>query len=176
MYSSRDDADKIDDGREKEIYVGDTITRALDDQDNGEVSVRGIEHFIWPVLQKEMITRKKELKQYVVEYSANEQRRAADPLGDILAEEVIARSKWARNVAQERGIKYCEMKRGGALLKNTHAILGRRRLSVGRGRMSIHKRDSLIKGIGRESLMKSMRKMSINRMNSRGSGGAVEEA
>eukprot|EP00956_Cyclotella_meneghiniana_P041133 scaffold215779_cov23-Cyclotella_meneghiniana.AAC.1 len=176
LYSSRDDADKIDDGREKEIYVGDTITHALDDQDTGEVSVRGIEHFVWPVLQKEMITRKKELKKYVVEYCANKQRREMDPLGDKLAEEVIARSKWARNVAQERGIKYCEMKRGGALLKNTHAILGRRRLSVGRGRMSIHKRDSLIKGIGRESLLMSIQKMSISRMSSREFGGAEEEA
>ena len=148
--SSRDDADKIADGREKEIYVGDTITHALDDVDNGPVSVRGIEHFVWPVLQKEMISRKKELKTFVVEYSRDKSRRGADPTGDKLAAAVIEKSQWARNVASERGIKYCQMKRGGALLKNTHAILGRRRLDV--GRMTMTKRDSLIQGMKRLSV------------------------
>ena len=105
--SSRDDADKIEDGREKEIYVGDTITHALDDVDDGAISVRGIEHFVWPVLQKEMITRKKELKRYVVEFSRDRQRRAQDPRGEALAKAVMEKSEWARNVASERGIKYC---------------------------------------------------------------------
>lgn len=150
--SSRDDADKIEDGREKEIYVGDTITHALDDVDDGAISVRGIEHFVWPVLQKEMITRKKELKRYVVEFSRDRQRRAQDPRGEALAKAVMEKSEWARNVASERGIKYCEMKRGGSLLKNTHAIMGRRKLDV--GRMTITKRNSLIK---------SMKRMSVRR-------------
>lgn len=144
--------------------MGDTITHALDDVDNGVISVRGIEHFVWPVLQKEMITRKKELKLFVVEYSKDKARRAQDPNGEKLAAAVRERSQWARNVASERGIKYCQMKRGGALLKNTHAILGRRKLDVGRATMQ--KRDSLIKG---------MKRMSIKGFSVRGFGD-VEDA
>jgi len=160
----QDDADKIADGREKEIYVGDTITAALDDVDNGEVSVRGIEHFVWPVLQKEMISRKKELKAFVVEYSKDTNRRANDPNGEKLAAAVVEMSKWARNVASERGIKYCQMKRGGALLKNTHAIFGRRKLDV--GRMTLTKRDSLIRG---------MKRMSVGGFSVRGIGGGAAD-
>ncbi|KAL7505575.1 hypothetical protein ACHAXN_003056 [Cyclotella atomus] len=162
--SSRDDADKIADGQEKDIYVGDTITRALDDVDDGEISVRGIEHFVWPVLQKEMISRKKELKAFVVGYYRDKNRRAEDPNGDKLAAAVIELSQWARNVASERGIKYCQMKRGGALLKNTHAILGRRRLDV--GRMTLTKRDSLIRG---------MKRMSVKGLSVRGIMGAAAD-
>jgi hypothetical protein len=144
--------------------VGDTITAALDDVDNGEVSVRGIEHFVWPVLQKEMISRKKELKAFVVEYSKDTNRRANDPNGEKLAAAVVEMSKWARNVASERGIKYCQMKRGGALLKNTHAIFGRRKLDV--GRMTLTKRDSLIRG---------MKRMSVGGFSVRGIGGGAAD-
>jgi hypothetical protein len=151
--SSRDDADKYAGGLEKDIFVGDSITHALDDRDDGVISVRGIEHFVWPVLQKEMIARKKELKRYVIEYSKDKNRRTSDPKGEKLAAASIERSQWARDVASERGIKYCEMKRGGGLLKNTRAILSRRKLNVNidsSGRLV--RRASLIKGFRRMSL------------------------
>ena len=158
--NSREDADKIDDGREKEIYVGDTLTHALDDVDRGEnSSLRGIEHFVWPVLQKEMVERKRELKRCVLEFSRDVERRKCDVKGEELASLTIQKSEWARNVASERGIKYCEMKRGGSLLKNTHAIMGRRKLDV--GRMTITKRNSLIRG---------MKRMSVRGMSMRGVG------
>ncbi|KAL3781622.1 hypothetical protein HJC23_001999 [Cyclotella cryptica] len=151
--SSRDDADKIADGREKEIWVGDTMTHALDDRDEGLISVRGIEHFVWPVLQKEMVTRKKELKKFVVDYSKDKQRRMSDPNGDKLAEACAARSRWARDAASERGIKYCQMKRGagrgGGLLKNTKMILERRKLET--SRRSLVRRESLVKAFRRMS-------------------------
>lgn len=39
--------------------------------------------------------------------------RKKDPQGIQLANECAKYSSWARNVAKERGIKYCQMKRGG---------------------------------------------------------------
>ena len=45
--------------------------------------------------------------------------RRKDPKGLKLAEDAATLSQWARDVAQERGIKYTEMRRGGMLLKNT---------------------------------------------------------
>ena len=44
-------------------------------------------------------------------------------------------AEWARDVAQERGIKYTEMKRGGMLLKNSRNMMnksGRRLSGVGK--------------------------------------------
>lgn len=149
--SSRDDADNIADGKEKEIWVGDTMTHALDDRDEGSISVRGIEHFVWPVLQKEMVSRKKELKRFVIEYSKDKHSRTSDPNGENLAKACAARSRWARDVASERGIKYCQMKRGagrgGGLLKNTKMIMERRKLET--GRRSLVRRESLIKAFRR---------------------------
>lgn len=124
LTSSRDDADALEAGLEKNVFIGDTITRALDDVDEDrEISIRGIEHFVWPVLQKEMIGRKKELKRKVLGRARDPGARRRDPQGlDVeLARESAVLSKWARDVATERGIKYCEMKRGmgggGGLLK-----------------------------------------------------------
>ncbi len=60
-----------------------------------------------------MIRRKKELKHAVLGYSRDKLERKKDPLGDKLAERAQELSQWARDVATERGVKYCEMKRGG---------------------------------------------------------------
>ena len=110
--ASRNDADEFTESR-RNLFIGDKITNALDDcDDNHEVSIRGIEHFVFPVLQKEMVRRKKELKRIVLGYSRDSVLRKKDPNGIKLAEESASHSKWARDVATERGIKYCQMKRG----------------------------------------------------------------
>lgn len=128
--ASRNDADTLSNST-RNIYIGDKITNALDDVDgNQEISVRGIEHFVFPVLQKEMVRRKKELKMIVIEYSRNPAARRKDPRGIKLGKDCAAKSAWARDVATERGIKYCQMKRGGGrgggLLQITHATKAHR--------------------------------------------------
>ena len=116
---SRNDADEIEAEEDRDIFIGDALTNALDDDNDGnEISLRGIEHFVWPVLQKAMVSRKKQLKKVVVEWRRPVNRRK-DPKGLKLAEDAATLSQWARDVAQERGIKYTEMRRGGMLLKNT---------------------------------------------------------
>lgn len=116
---SRNDADEIEEEEDRNVFIGDALTNALDDDNDGhEISLRGIEHFVWPVLQKEMVSRKKQLKKVVIEWRLPANRRK-DPKGLKLAEDAAKLSKWAREVAQERGIKYTEMRRGGMLLKNT---------------------------------------------------------
>jgi hypothetical protein len=115
---SRKDADDIE-GEIHDHFIGDALTHALDDEkDDHEISLRGIEHFVWPVLQKEMQVRKNAVRRVVIDWSIPKNRKK-DPKGLKLAEESAQLSKWARVVATERGIKYCEMKRGGMLLKNT---------------------------------------------------------
>ncbi|KAL7536613.1 hypothetical protein ACHAXR_007284 [Thalassiosira sp. AJA248-18] len=129
--ASRNDADDLSSSR-RSRFVGDKITNALDDADtNQEISIRGIEHFVFPVLQKEMVRRKKELKKTVLGYSRDPKVRKLDPQGLELAKQTEEHSKWARDVATERGIKYCEMKRGlgrgGGLLQAAKGQKGRRR-------------------------------------------------
>lgn len=128
---SRNDADDID-GTFRNDFIGDALTHALDDDNDGHaISLRGIEHFVWPVLQKEMVSRKKVLKKVVVEWRIPMNRRK-DPQGLKLAEDAAKLSEWAVGVAQERGIKYTEMKRGGMLLKSSKNMKlnqTRRRLS-----------------------------------------------
>jgi hypothetical protein len=150
--SSRNDAEGIE-GDSRDHFIGDALTHALDDDNDAHgVSLRGIEHFVWPVLQKEMVTRKKQVRKVVAEWSIPKNRRK-DPKGLKLAEEVAELSKWARDVASERGIKYCEMKRGGGLLRNswTGHKENRRTLS-GLLTSSFSKRDVFqnfdMKGIG----------------------------
>mmetsp|Transcript_6880 Transcript_6880/g.10027 ORF Transcript_6880/g.10027 Transcript_6880/m.10027 type:complete len:245 (+) Transcript_6880:195-929(+) len=126
---SRNDADEIEEEEDRNIFIGDALTNALDDDNDGhEISLRGIEHFVWPVLQKEMVSRKKQLKKVVIEWRLPVNRRK-DPKGLKLAEDAAKLSEWAREVAQERGIKYTEMRRGGMLLKNMRNMKTTRRLS-----------------------------------------------
>lgn len=111
--SSRNDADDLTVSK-RDLFIGDKITNVLDDiDDSHEISVRGIEHFVFPVLQKEMVRRKKEVKKAVLDYSRNPMVRKRDPQGIKLAADSAKHSQWARDVAKERGIKYCQMKRGG---------------------------------------------------------------
>jgi len=121
--ASRDDADALAEDT-KELYIGDKITFALDDKDTGDVSIQGVEPFVYPVLQKEMVRRKKELKASVLARARDPQRKTKDPQGLRLAEESRGHSQWARDVASERGMKYTLMKRGsgggGGLLQQTH--------------------------------------------------------
>ena len=103
---SRHDADGIEEEDDRNNFIGDALTHALDDDNDGhDISLRGIEHFVWPVLQKEMMMRKKELKKVVLEWRLPANRRK-DPNGIKLAEDSAKLSEWARDVAQERGIKY----------------------------------------------------------------------
>ena len=130
---SRHDADGIEEEDDRNNFIGDALTHALDDDNDGhDISLRGIEHFVWPVLQKEMVMRKKELKKVVLEWRLPANRRK-DANGIKLAEDSAKLSEWARDVAQERGIKYCEMKRGGILLQNTRTYKMNQRVN---GRLS----------------------------------------
>ncbi|KAL7439299.1 hypothetical protein ACHAXM_009833 [Skeletonema potamos] len=130
---SRNDADAIEEEEDRNHFIGDALTHALDDDnDEHEISLRGIEHFVWPVLQKEMVTRKKQLKKVVIEWRLPVNRRK-DPDGLKLAEESAKLSQWARDVASERGVKYCEMKRGGVLLKNSKIMAKSMRKVVKQG-------------------------------------------
>jgi hypothetical protein len=119
--SSRDDADVLSHSR-RNIFIDDTVTHALEDEgeehlhdgnDGNGISIVGIEHFVFPVLQKEMLSRKKELKIAVLTKYRDPLARKKDPQGIALANECAKYSSWARNVAKERGIKYCQMKRSG---------------------------------------------------------------
>ena len=70
--------------------------------------------------------RKKELKKVVCEWRIPANRRK-DPKGLQLAEDSAALSLWEREVATERGIKYCETKWG----YHGHGICGLTKLSRG---------------------------------------------
>ena len=129
---SRHDADGIEEEDDRNNFIWDVLTHSLMDNDGHDISLRGIEHFVWPVLQKEMMMRKKELKMVVLEWRLPANRRR-DPNGIKLAEDSAKLSEWARDVAQERGIKYCEMKRGGILLQNTRTYKMNQRVN---GRLS----------------------------------------
>src|SRR5210317_482659 len=122
---SRHDADGIEEEDDRNNFIGDALTHALDDDnDSHDISLRGIEHFVWPVLQKEMMMRKKELKKVVLEWRLPANRRR-DPNGIKMAEDSAKLSEWARDVAQERGIKY--------LLQNTRTYKMNQRVN---GRLS----------------------------------------
>ncbi len=88
--------------KEKDIVT--LLNTALDDPDLDEnVSIRGIEHFVYPDLQQEMIRRKKELQREVLEFTRSPR---PDPQGWRLAEHSRFFSLWARSVAVEKAMKY----------------------------------------------------------------------
>ncbi|KAK1737468.1 hypothetical protein QTG54_011754 [Skeletonema marinoi] len=62
-----------------------------------ELSIRGIEHFVYPALQQEMIRRKKQVQMEVL--NCQKAKRLA-----LLSESV---TQWAREVAVEKGMRYC---------------------------------------------------------------------
>lgn len=98
---SRDDTAAIARGRN----IDSLLSRALDDEDVYEgTTIRGIEHFVYPELQKEMILRKKQVQREVMDFV---RCKTPDPQGWRLARHSSTFSQWARNVAQEKGLKYC---------------------------------------------------------------------
>jgi len=66
-----------------------------------QVSICGIEHFVYPALQKEMIQRKKQAQREVINFNK------PNPQGWRLARLSEANTKWARDVAVEKGKRYC---------------------------------------------------------------------
>ena len=66
-----------------------------------QVSICGIEHFVYPALQKEMIQRKKQAQREVINFDK------PNPQGWRLARLSEANTKWARDVAVEKGQRYC---------------------------------------------------------------------
>lgn len=90
--------------KSKEKDIATLLNTALDDPDLDEtVSIRGIEHFVYPDLQQEMIRRKKELQREVLEFTKSPR---PDPQGWRLAEHSRFFSLWARTVAVEKAMKY----------------------------------------------------------------------
>ncbi|KAL7492257.1 hypothetical protein ACHAWT_002082 [Skeletonema menzelii] len=68
------------------------------------ISIRGIEHFVYPTLQQEMIQRKKHAKREVLQFQTS---KRPDPQGWRLARLSEANTQWAREVAIEKGMRYC---------------------------------------------------------------------
>jgi len=66
-----------------------------------EVSICGIEHFVYPVLQLEMVRRKKQAQREVLSFK--KAKRQALRLAELSEE----KTQWARKVAIEKGMKYC---------------------------------------------------------------------
>lgn len=129
--ASRDDADTLTTSV-RDLFIHDKITFAFDlgdvddVDDDHDISIQGIEHMVFPVLQKEMVGQRKELRGSVLGHARDPGRRKKDPQGLRLADESAAHSAWARDVAAERGMKYTQMKRGkgrgGGLLAMTHTM------------------------------------------------------
>eukprot|EP00985_Skeletonema_marinoi_P000861 scaffold353_cov161-Skeletonema_marinoi.AAC.3 len=68
---------------------------------NEEVSIAGIEHFVYPILQLEMVRRKKQAQREVLSFK--KAKRQALRLAELSEE----KTQWAREVAIEKGKKYC---------------------------------------------------------------------
>jgi len=91
--------------RSKEKDTAALLALALDHEDRDDnVSIRGIEHFVFPDLQQEMIRRKKAVQREVMDFVKD---KRPDPQGWRLAQHSRNYSQWARNVAMEKGMKYC---------------------------------------------------------------------
>jgi len=91
--------------KSKVDVIANLLSAALEDDDRDEnVSIRGIEHFVYPGLQQEMIRRKKEVQREVLDFVRS---KRPDPQGWRLAEHSRSFSQWARNVALEKGMKAC---------------------------------------------------------------------
>jgi len=71
---------------------------------NDEISIRGIEHFVYPTLQQEMIRRKKHAKRELLNFQLS---KRPDPRGWRLARLSEQNTQWAREVAIEKGMRYC---------------------------------------------------------------------
>ncbi|KAL7537564.1 hypothetical protein ACHAWF_007649 [Thalassiosira exigua] len=84
------------------------LTKALLDEDNDEsTSIQGIEHFVYPDLQRAMIQRKKKAREEILNFVKS---KRPDPQGWRLARRSQELTRWAQDVAQEKGMVY-RMKR-----------------------------------------------------------------
>jgi len=91
--------------RTKVLTVATLLSQALNFADTNEnASIRGIEHFVYPELQQEMIRRKKEVQREVLGFVRSKQ---PDPQGWRLANYSRSFTQWARDLALEKGMKYC---------------------------------------------------------------------
>jgi len=91
--------------KSKDTDIADLLAKALEDEDRDEnVSIRGIEHFVYPGLQQEMIRKKKEVQKEVLGFVRS---KRPDPQGWRLAGHSRSFSQWARDVALQKGLKYC---------------------------------------------------------------------
>jgi len=68
-----------------------------------DTSIRGIEHFVYPQLQQEMVKRKQLVQNEVLSFSRGNE---ADPHGWKIASQSRYYTKWATNVAVEKGGAY----------------------------------------------------------------------
>ena len=100
--ASQDDLDLQIKNKPKSISA--LLELALQDKDeNPHVSIRGVEHFVYPELQQEMIRKKKEVQAQVVNFVKS---KKPDPQGWRLANHSRMYSQWARDVAVEKGRAY----------------------------------------------------------------------
>jgi len=100
--SSTDDVNISTKPKFKDIST--LLDTALGDADGDDtVSIRGIEHFVYPDLQQEMIRKKKQVQREVLEFVRS---KRPDPQGWRLAQHSRGFSQWARNVALDKGMKY----------------------------------------------------------------------
>jgi hypothetical protein len=91
--------------KSNEDLITDLLSKALTDKDTDpNVSIRGIEHFVYPDLQQEMIRRKRQVQREVMEFVRS---KRPDPQGWRLADHSRQYSEWARNVAIQKGMNYC---------------------------------------------------------------------
>jgi len=91
--------------KSNEDLITDLLSQALTDKDSDpNVSIRGIEHFVYPDLQQEMIRRKRQVQREVMEFVRS---KRPDPQGWRLADHSRRYSEWARNVAIQKGMNYC---------------------------------------------------------------------
>jgi hypothetical protein len=80
------------------------LAKALSDNDWDEAtSIKGIEHFVYPAIRREMIQRKDELRREVLNFAHS---KRPDPQGWRLAQHSRMLSRWAQEVAQEKGMRY----------------------------------------------------------------------
>ncbi len=117
--SSSSDIDISKRASEIERLMLEAFDSKLDKDD--QVSICGIEHFVYPAMQQEMIRRKKYAKQQVFDFQKG---RRPDPHGLRLARLSEEYTQWARDVAAFKGRSYCVQQR------NSFSFAQRRRASV----------------------------------------------
>ena len=101
--------DDLDVSRRQSVLCLDTLLNMAfhhPDNDDAHTSIRGIEHFVFPELQQEMIRKKKEVHVQVINFVKS---KKPDPQGWRLANHSRMYSQWARDVALEKGQAYKEV-------------------------------------------------------------------